>query len=59
MALSGERSRTEAARAVRGGLVRVNGCVVRDPAMKLAASDEVTLSGASRCGQLIPVLFAA
>lgn len=47
MALSGERSRTEAARAVRGGLVRVNGCVVRDPAMKLAASDEVTLSGAS------------
>ena len=45
LAQSGERSRSEAARAVRAGLVRVRGELARDPAMQLAPADEVTLRG--------------
>lgn len=45
LALSGERSRSEAARAVRAGSVRVNGIVARDPAAKLSPDDLVTLCG--------------
>ncbi len=42
---SGERSRSEAVKAVRGGQVRVNGQPVRDPAMKISETDTVTLAG--------------
>ncbi len=45
LALSGERTRSEAARAVRAGQVRINGVPARDPAVKLADGDEVTLAG--------------
>ena len=46
LAQSGERTRSEAVRAVRAGQVRVNGQPVRDPAMKVQETDEVTLAGA-------------
>ena len=42
---SGERSRSEAVKAVRAGQVRVNGVVVRDPSAKLKETDAVTLMG--------------
>ena len=42
---SGERSRSEAVKAVRGGQVRVNGVPVRDPATKINETDVVTLAG--------------
>lgn len=42
---SGELSRSEAARAIRAGAVRVDGAIASDPAMKLAPGSEVTLSG--------------
>ena len=42
---SGERSRSEAVKAVRAGQVRVNGVPVRDPATKLSETDVVTLAG--------------
>ncbi len=42
---SGERSRSEAVKAVRGGQVRVNGQPVRDPAIKINETDVVTLAG--------------
>ena len=42
---SGERSRSEAVKAVRGGQVRVNGQPVRDPGMKISQNDIVTLGG--------------
>ena len=42
---SGERSRSEASRAVRAGLVTVNGVPARDPALKVLPSDDVLLSG--------------
>ncbi len=45
LALSGERTRSEAVRAVRAGQVRVNGAPASDPGMKLANGDEVTLAG--------------
>ena len=45
LALSGERTRSEAVRAIKAGQVRVKGEPARDPAMKLADGDEVTLSG--------------
>lgn len=45
LALSGERTRSEAVRAVRAGRVRVNGAPASDPGMKLAKGDEVTLAG--------------
>lgn len=45
LALSGERSRSEAARAVRAGQVCVNGLMARDPAMKVSEEAEVTLNG--------------
>ena len=47
LAQSGERTRSEAVRAVRSGQVCVNGAVVRDPAVKLREGDSVTLSGAA------------
>lgn len=43
LSLSGERSRSEAARAVRAGQVRINSAVARDPAMKVSQDDLVTL----------------
>ncbi len=46
LSLSGERTRSEAARAVRAGQVRVNGIIARDPAMKVSTDDLVTLGGA-------------
>jgi len=42
---SGERTRSEAVKAVRSGQVRVNGQFVRDPAMKINETDTVTLAG--------------
>ena len=42
---SGERSRSEAVKAVRAGQVRVNGTPVRDPAAKINETDTVTLAG--------------
>ena len=45
LAQSGERTRSEAVRAVRAGQVRVNGVPARDPAMKVQEDDEVTLAG--------------
>lgn len=42
---SGERSRSEAVKAVRAGQVRVNGMPVRDPATKINETDVVTLAG--------------
>lgn len=42
---SGERSRSEAVKAVRSGQVRVNGAPVRDPATKINETDVVTLAG--------------
>lgn len=45
LAQSGERTRSEAVRAVRAGQVCVNGLPVRDPAAKLSPSDQVTLNG--------------
>ena len=42
---SGERSRSEAVKAVRAGQVRVNGVVLRDPAAKINETDSVTLAG--------------
>ena len=42
---SGERSRSEAVKAVRSGQVRVNGQPVRDPALKINETDTVTLAG--------------
>lgn len=45
LAQSGERTRSECARAVRAGLVCVNGAPVRDPAAKVAQGDCVTLCG--------------
>lgn len=47
LALSGERTRSEATRAVRAGQVKVNGCVVRDPSAKVQDGDNVTLLGES------------
>lgn len=45
LAQSGERTRSEAVKAVRGGQVRVNGVPVRDPAAKISENDVVTLAG--------------
>jgi len=45
LAQSGQRTRSEAVRAVRAGQVRVNGQVLRDPAAKVQDGDEVTLMG--------------
>lgn len=45
LAQSGERTRSEAVKAIRSGLVRVNGAPVRDPAAKVQDGDEVLLSG--------------
>ena len=45
LAQSGERSRSEAVRAVRMGQVRVNGVPVRDPSVKVKDGDTVTLTG--------------
>lgn len=42
---SGERSRSEAVKAVCSGQVRVNGAPVRDPAAKINETDTVTLAG--------------
>ncbi len=42
---SGERSRSEAVKAVRAGQVRVNGVPVRDPSLKINETDTVTLAG--------------
>lgn len=47
LAQSGERSRSEATRAIRAGSVTVNGLVVRDPAAKIAPGDSVLLRGES------------
>ena len=45
LAQSGERTRSEAVKAVRSGQVRVNGAVVRDPSIKLKETDVVSLAG--------------
>lgn len=45
LAQSGERTRSEAVRAVRAGQVKVNGAPVRDPSMKVNTDDVVTLAG--------------
>ena len=45
LAQSGERTRSEAVKAIRSGLVRVNGTPVRDPSSKVQDGDEVLLSG--------------
>lgn len=47
LAQSGERSRSEATRAIRAGNVTVNGLVARDPAAKIAPGDSVLLRGES------------
>lgn len=47
LAQSGERSRSEATRAIRAGSVTVNGLIVRDPAAKVAPGDSVLLRGES------------
>ena len=45
LAQSGERTRSQAVRAIRDGLARINGTTVRDPAAKVGERDEVTLAG--------------
>lgn len=45
LALDGERSRSEAGKAIRKGCVRVNDAVVRDPSAKVSQEDEVSFSG--------------
>ncbi len=46
LSLTGERSRSEAGKLIRAGLVYVNGIAVRDPAFKAdAAAASVTLNG--------------
>lgn len=45
LAQSGERTRSEAVKAVRAGQVRVNGVPVRDPSAKVSDGDTVTLAG--------------
>ena len=45
LAQSGERTRSEAVKAIRSGLVHVNGVPVRDPSSKVQDGDEVLLSG--------------
>ncbi len=45
LAQSGERTRSEAVKAVRAGQVRLNGVVVRDPGAKVQDGDEVMLLG--------------
>lgn len=45
LAQSGERTRSEAVRAVKAGQVRVNGAVVRDPSAKVQDNDTITLMG--------------
>lgn len=45
LAQSGERTRSEAVRAVRAGLAAINGVTVRDPAVKVGQGDSVTLAG--------------
>lgn len=45
LAQSGERTRSQAVRAVRDGLAQINGVIVRDPAAKVEEGDEVTLAG--------------
>lgn len=45
LAQSGERTRSQAVRAVRDGLAQINGMTVRDPAAKVGEGDEVTLAG--------------
>ena len=45
LAQSGERTRSQAVRAIRDGLARINGTTVRDPAAKVGEGDEVTLAG--------------
>ena len=42
---SGERTRSEAVRAIRSGQVCVNGQPVRDPGQKIGEADAVTLAG--------------
>lgn len=46
LAQSGERTRSEAVRAIRAGLAAINGAAVRDPAVKVGQGDSVTLAGA-------------
>ncbi len=46
LAQSGERTRSEATRAIRAGQVAVNGHTVLDPAKKVQDGDAVTLQGA-------------
>ena len=41
---SGERTRSEAVRAIRSGQVCVNGQPVRDPGQKIGENDAVTLA---------------
>lgn len=45
LAQSGQRTRSEAVRAVRAGQVRVNDVIARDPAAKVKDGDVVTLMG--------------
>ena len=45
LAQSGERSRSEAVKAIRAGQVRINGTPVRDPSAKVGDGDTVTLAG--------------
>ena len=47
LSLSGQRTRSEAARLIRSGCVQVNGAVVKDPAAKVGDGAEVLLSGQS------------
>ena len=44
LSLSGQRTRSEAARLIRSGCVQVNGAVVKDPAAKVGDGAEVLLS---------------
>ena len=39
LAQSGERTRSEAVRAIRAGLAAINGAAVRDPAVKVGQGD--------------------
>lgn len=45
LAQSGERSRSEAVKAVKSGRVCINGTPVRDPSAKVNDGDQVTLGG--------------
>ncbi len=45
LAQSGERTRSEAVRAIRSGQVRVNDAIVRDPSAKVQDGDAITLLG--------------